>query len=397
MLLILLLPVPGPAEETVPEFLREEQTDEPLKFRSIEIVDRTDTILRITWKTNHAARGRITFGRGERSQRQLRGTARASHSIHYKNLSEGTKYQFRVYAWDNSGHRIKSQVVTARTTGTPPPRFKQLGMERRTPTGGTLRFVTNVPTRAVIRAGHDTTLSYKTTHDSPTRFHEVTLNQFQPDRRLHYRITLEDTRSQTNRSRRKSFRTREPNVAWEKPVGGTFDRTIFGLSEAAQGEQPLPERITDGKFDYQYGLAMSGDPSDTQQWASVDLEQLHTPDTVVLFWWNHAYPRQYSVEASRLGRKWTTLAEDLDAEDGNEVTKRGLPVVRQKITPESRDAYRYVRVRIPEGVRYYGKYPQYNFVALVEMKVFPRGTFVTSSEKSTTRADTARTEEKNTP
>lgn len=370
-----LIPSVARTAETIPEFLREDQVSDPLEFVGIDIAKRTEHSLKISWTTNHAARGKIKFGRKSFNQRKLQAESKEQHQVTFKNLAEGTRYRFRVFAWDNADHRIKSQVVTLRTKGTPPPRFRTLRVVRRGLTGGVIRWVTNVPTTAVLSAGHDTPLTYRTVHDTPTRFHEVTLDQFRPDHRLFYRVDLRDTRGRRTTSGMKSFELREPNVAWDKPVTGTFDRPIYGLDTGARIDKPRLPRVNDDKYDYQFGLAMSHDPADTVQWFVIDLERAYTPDTIVLDWWNFAYPEQYRVEASRFRRHWTPLARNLNAANAREQRIGGLPIRRQIVTPETGQAFRYVRVKIPEGASYYKKYEVYNFVALVEIKMFARDAF----------------------
>lgn len=357
----------------LPEFLKKQQHEEPLRFASISVVKRGQHEATVVWETNHPASGRLRFGTNPAMKNsRTRMTPRSRHRFRLTDLREGTRYGFRVYAWDGSKHRIKSQVVFFRTRGTPPPEVKRVRVVKRTLEGGIVRWVTNTPTRAVFESGYDTPLRFKTVHDSPTRFHQVTLKRFHPNRDILYRITSVDTRGRRRLSGIRRLRTRENNVAWEKPVRGTFDRPIFGVPEDARGETPYQRRVNDGRFDYQLGTATSGDPADTVQRFTINLEKLHRPGRAVLYWRDLAYPEKYSIHGSRTGRKWDVLARNLNAAKGKHTRKGGILSYRQVVEFDTDRAYQFIRVEIPKGAPYYGKYPQYKFVQLQEFKLFPR-------------------------
>jgi hypothetical protein len=375
VLLVLFCGGPASARDTVPGFLKPDKPEDPLTFEGIDVLGRSEDTIVLRWTTNHPARGRLQYGYQNLDNQRLRANSDTSHQVLLDGLENGTTYQMKVYSWDNAENRIQSQVIRVRTRGTPPPRFRGIQFQNKTMTGGTLQWATNVPTTAVLRVGHDTPLRYRSHRDTPTRIHEVELDHFRPGKHLHYRITVRDTRGRVQETRLRSTLLPEANVARNKPVTGTFDRPIYGLSTDQQGEAPLIERVTDDRFGYQYGTSLSGDPADTMQQVTIDLKQLYTPDTVVLFWWTNAYPERYRITASKLKRNWDVLADELNAGNGDKVQPGGLPSIRQIIRPGKNASYRYIRIEIPKGSPYYTKYDEHNFVGLVELKVFPRDTF----------------------
>jgi hypothetical protein len=158
-------------------------------------------------------------------------------------------------------------------------------------------------------------------------------------------------------------------------VSGTFDRPIYGLSKEEQGEDSLQSRAVDGRYGYQFGTAQSHDPSESRQHITVDLDKQYAPDTIVLLWWENTYPEEYRIMASRRKQRWDVLKQNLDAGEAQRRTPGGLPVQQQTVRTPSDTTYRYIRVEIPKGNPYYSKYPQHNFVSLVELKVFPRNPF----------------------
>ncbi len=362
------------ADTELPDFLREKKYAGPLKFVEVDIKERTKHSATITWETTHPASGRIKYG----DNPDLPGTqnfisANKTHTVQLSDLTEGTKYGFRVYAWDKSDRRIKSQLIFFETKGMPPPQFKKLKVAEKTREGGVIRWVTNTPTTAYFEAGYDTPFEFTTKHVMPNTHHEVKLTQFYPGKELYYRISIEDTRGRTKNSGLRKFRTRENNVAWEKPVRGTFDVPIYGIPKGQNGSGPYDKRIVDDRYTYQYGTANSGDPADTVQWFVVDLEQFYVPDTAVFIWRRYAYPKKYRILGSKSGVYWEILAGDLNAADGEKVRKGGIPSIKHVISLNGiEEDYQFIKVEIPKGAPYHVRYSSYNFVQLQEFKLFPK-------------------------
>lgn len=365
-------PVRG--DDTVPPHLRPGGGTGPLEFEEVAVPDRSDTSLTVTWRTNRPARARVQFGRSGPSEQFLRSATREEHVLTVDKLTPGTTYRFRIFARNDAGNRIKSQVVKTRTSGVPPPRIRDLKVTDRTMNGGTLRWGTNVPTRIRVEAGHDTPFKHRTVQDSPSRHHRVNLTHFYPDRDLYYRIVATDTRGESTATKLRSFATREANVAQEKPVRGTFDRPIYGVDTGSTGTTPWIERINDGNYSYQRGTANSGDPADTGQYFVVDLEEFVTPGRAVFYWRDIAFPREYEILGSRNGHDWIRLAGDLNAENGTHTLSpiENMKVFEQTVNlPDTVPSVQFIKIQIPKGASYYGKYDSYDFVQLLEFKLFP--------------------------
>lgn len=360
------------AKKELPSFLKSQTYDEPLEFVGIRVHDAHETGATITWETNHPARGRIRFGDTKQMENtKVNTTSDSRHRVQLRGLKEGTKYGFRVYSWDSSNRRIKSQLVFFETKGMPKPRIQRINIKNRTRLGGTVRWVTNVPTTATFSVGHDTPLQHTTVHDSPTRIHEVKLSQFFPNRSVYYRITMTDTRGRSERTTLRSFQTRENNVALNKPIRGTFSRPLNKVSRS-ELENPVIDRIVDGSLAFPKGLATSGNIPDTDQWFTVDLRQFYVPDTVVIFWRNIARPGSYRIQASKLGQEWSTLAT-MSAGDTSLIKRSGMGLARHSIPLASgNEDYRYIRVLIPKDSPYHVKYNGDQFVQVFEFKLFPR-------------------------
>lgn len=371
---LILAPGTIVAADTTPDFLVPGQSDETLEFKEIAITSRSETSLEVTWTTNKPARGKIRFGRDNLSEQSLRSSSNNRQSVSFNDLTEGTLYRFRVYAWDQSGHRIKSQVASARTNGVPPPRLRKTSLEKRTMYGGHLKIFTNVPTTITVSAGTDTPLNLTSELRNPSRRHLVKFTRFYPDSSIKYRLTLKDTEGRTRRSPLKSFRTREANFAFDRPVEGTFDEPVYGLRQTDTPNTSENGRINDNNYSYSEGLANSGDPADTTQYFVVNLGELIRPGRAVFYWRDLAYPRHYKIYGSKLKQKWTPLAVNLNAEDGqHELTPIGnMKAWKQTVDlPDTAPEVQFIKVVIPEESDYFGKYDSYNFVQLFEFKLFP--------------------------
>lgn len=375
MVMALGIPEAVQAQPEVADHLRPGSTgDTPLAFERIAITKRTDTSLTVLWETNRPARGRIQFGRNRPDREVLRTSRRDQHKNVFRSLTPGTTYRFRVFARAGSEPGVKSQVIEAKTTGIPPPRVENFELHDRTMTGGILRWRTNIPTSLTLRAGHDTPLQYRVRQDTPSRFHQIKLNRFYPDRPLHYRVTITDTYGNTREFNRKSFRTREPNYAFEASVRGTFDQPIYGVDKSDTGSTDWNQRIVDGRYSYSKGTANSGNPSDTDQYFVLNLGEFVKPGRAVFYWRDLAYPRDYEIHGSRTGAYWTPIRANLDADNGTHtLTPTGnTKAMKHVVTvPDTAHQYQLIRVRIPKGSDYYAKYSAYDFVQLHEFKLFP--------------------------
>lgn len=369
----------GPAKaqtnQNVPDHLQPKRSiDTPLEFVRISVEERTDTSLTITWTTNEPARGRIQFGRGEPEQESFRSSSRRQHTSFFEGLIPGTTYRFRIFAVPNSAHGIKSQVIETTTRGIPPPRIQKMEIVNRTMNGATLRWLTNLPVSMTLEAGHDTPPNFRTRRDTPSRYHQVHLTRFYPDQPLYYRLTLTDTRGHSRTFDTESFRTREANHAYKKPINGTFDQTIFGLDKTDTSSEKRNNRINDGNYSYAEGTANSGNPSDTDQYFTIDLEEFVKPGRAVFYWQDLAFPRRYEIEGSQTGRHWTTLKSRLDAGNGTHTLTpiKNTKSMKHVVTfPDTVPEYQFIRVTIPQGANYFTKYDVYEFVQLIEFKLFP--------------------------
>jgi len=329
----------------------------------------------LIWEANRAVYGRIKYGT-DRSQLGAGRTfmnARKRREVILNDLKEGTMYVFKIKIWDASGKHSKTKMGRFRTAGMPEPAIKEVRVKDITRNGAVVRWVTNVPTTALFESGHDSDdLGYKTRHEHPGRHHQVELDHFYPDMEVYYRITVTDTRGRTARRELNYFWTRENNIALDKPVSGTFGQKIYKAPSGFGRDEDLNQRITDGDFTFMGGTATSGDPADTDQWFVVDFKELVKPDTVVIYWFAFASPRQYEIQGSVYGEKWRKLAGDLNAGTGERLKKGGIDSLKHKIHLNEEKEFQYIRVFIPAGAPYYKRYPQWEYVQIQEFKLFPK-------------------------
>ena len=357
------------------EYLLPEEPDEPLDFEEIEVEVLSETEAVVEVKLNHPAYARIEYGPGDEltdDRSMMRGTD--EHSFRLSGLIEGTEYTYQVQAWVSPQAGVRTDRHQFRTEGTPPPDFESIDVTDRHRKGAVIEWRTNIPTKAEFYSGHDTeAMDYRTEHPVLHPNHKVELDGFFPDRTVYYQIKIEDERGRTHESGIREFKTRENNVAWMKPVEGSFDQPPYGVDEdRLDPEERFVERITNGITNYTDGTATSGDPDVETQWFLIDLMDEYKIERYEFLWREFAYPQHYNLMTSTdpEGEEWTEQAMELNADDGDkELSEGGLPSIRHVVEPEYPDEpVQFIRVEIPRGASYHQYFPQYDFVQLLDFK-----------------------------
>jgi hypothetical protein len=162
------------------------------------------------------------------------------------------------------------------------------------------------------------------------------------------------------------FTTLELNLALKKPVSGTF--TNHDLADGTSLSGDVIGRAVDGNMNYHSGMSVSGDPSLEEQWLVLDLGAQTRIGAVVTFWRSLAYPGSYLLSFSADSRKWTApLRVDAQPED------RLVETMPMKVftTALKKRKARFLRLSVPAGTLCHRRFDKYEFVQLVELKVFP--------------------------
>lgn len=364
--------------EAVPEeYLLPEEPEEDLEIETIDVRDISETTAVVIMELNHPTYARISYGPGREMDRE-RSMMRATdeHRFQLTELTEGTPHTFQLQAWVSPELGIRSERMHFETEGTPPPDFVSIDINDRHAFGATIEWRTNIPVEARFYSGHDSeNLQYRTEHPVLHPAHRVELEGFYPDSTVYYRIEIEDERGRTHETGLRQFKTRENNIAWRQPVEGTFDQPPFGVDDDRfDPDERFVDRITNGKTNYTDGTATSGDPARAPQWFLVDFQEKHELDRAEFLWRAHAYPESYNIQLFAEEDTPVHVIEGLNAGEGEEVySDGGMPSRHQVVElDEVEEPIRLIRVEIPLGAPYHQFFPQYDFVQILDFKVFPR-------------------------
>jgi len=165
-----------------------------------------------------------------------------------------------------------------------------------------------------------------------------------------------------------SFKTQSANLAFQKPVEGTFVFYPPDDNITKKIKNPLT-RIVDNDTNYFTGMVTSGEVSESDQWIVVDLKKNENLSSVMIYWRGLAYSQDYALQISSDGKKWKKIENVLDATRGYETRSvKGDPMIAQEIKMEGQG--RYVRLLIKKNSKLYCFYPNHQLVQLMELKIF---------------------------
>lgn len=320
----------------------------------------------IAWTTTAPASEEVSYScLNQAPVLRLSLAADTQHRLTLANLLRGTEYRFTI-------HGVANHYGAFTTPGVPPPLFQTIGVTAGDPHQVRIEWTTNQATRYQlgVRAEGEELFRVVAADNGMDTRHAVVLPRLTPQTRYDYLIEATDAAGYTVNTGTRSFATGEQNVAWRRPARGTFDRTSADANvEPATDPQA---RITDGDDAYFTGMALSGDPADTDQWAEIDLGRNWAVSEVRTVWRTLAYPRAFALYGSTDGRRWELIADRLDARTGAAGrSRRGDPILTLA-TPAADRSYRYVKVVVPAGSPYSVKHADWDYVQLMELKVLSR-------------------------
>lgn len=162
----------------------------------------------------------------------------------------------------------------------------------------------------------------------------------------------------------RQFMTKPLSLAYNKKTEGTFNEAYSGAKIEA-GLNP----ITDGSFDINKGMAISGPVNQADQYVIIDLDQQRTFSEITTMWRNLGYSKDYSLQISNDKQNWQNIAQNQNAEL-NEVTRvNGHPVRVLSTKLNAPVSARYIKLQIAKGSAYFSKHGT-GKLELFEVKVF---------------------------
>lgn len=345
--------------------------DNSIQIQEITATDITDNRVNIFWKTNIETTGQVQYyavGQNKKSI-SVNLTAGTEHNIILNNLLPGTTYYYQIIARDDDENLTSSDYHTFTTTGTSLPLFLKIELSQISKTTAIINWVTNVPTTSQIEFGTDTNYKKSILEIKNLQLvHRVELNGLTPETVYYFKISAKDEFGHAIISSDQTFTTLENNLAMGKSVTGTF---IHCPDEKyISKETEFISRITDGSTSYFTGMATSLDITSQDQYVTIDLGERYPIDKVVAYWRSLAYSQNYAIKVSLNDIDWTTIGRGISGDAGlDDRSDTGDPMKIVCTTCNGIEA-RYVQLFIAKGSAYYHKHEEWQFVQLMELKVY---------------------------
>jgi len=196
----------------------------------------------------------------------------------------------------------------------------------------------------------------------------ATIYGLDPGKGYYYKVEATDLYGNTIASDLGRFETLATNIAIKKPVTGTF--TELPADPFVDSAKPVLPRVTDGSTSYFTAMATSRSIYSDDQYVTIDLGKNYPIKNVQTYWRKLAYPENYSVLVSSDNKDWKVVAEGLNAADGAfSRSDAGDPMQVHSVSAKDVNG-RYIKVHIKKGSPFFHKHSNWDFVQLMEVKVF---------------------------
>jgi hypothetical protein len=185
----------------------------------------------------------------------------------------------------------------------------------------------------------------------------------------YYKVEATDLYGNTVISGLGRFETLSTNVANGKNVTGTFT-SLPPKDPFVEKGKPVLSRVTDNSTSYFTAMATSRSVADEDQYVTIDLGRVYPVKNIQMYWRRLAYPEDYSVLLSSDNSSWKTVADGLNAGKGAFSRSDAGDPMQIISLPLDGESARYVKVLVEKGSSTFQKHADWNFVQLMEVKVF---------------------------
>ena len=346
---------------------------ENLKAKILEhaVKNRKEDSVDITWKTDYETLGQVRYGLSPDRITKIHTEYffEQKHSLSLNDLEKGKKYYFQIINQMADNRYFTSSLLSFKTKGIPLPFIKSISIKNKTHNSVSLLIKPNIRTSIIIEYGNQPDkMSKKVSIKKLKSSHILKIKNLSPLQEYFCKITIKDKKNNTFTTNYQ-FETGEYNIALNKKVEGTFENPY--IADVFQLKGNIMKRVTDGSFDYKTGMAVSFDPMRSDQFVIIDLGKIQQIEKIITYWRALAYPHLYFVTFSDDKIKWKKLKKvvNLKEKKRTHIKGSGIPLIIGE-TDTKDIKTRYVKIFVPKGTPYYKKFKLYNFLQLMELKVY---------------------------
>jgi len=194
------------------------------------------------------------------------------------------------------------------------------------------------------------------------------LSGLKPRTTYFYQVKAVDAYGNPVASKTGNFATASENIALKKKVSGTF--TVLPADKFIQkgDADNVLSRVTDGSTNYFSSMATSGSVYVADQYVVIDLGRSYKIKNIVSYWRKLAYPESLVVQVSDNNTDWVNLEAGADVGKGGFARSDTGDPMEVLNTPGSTG--RYIKLLVAKGSPFFHKHSDWNFVQLMEVKVF---------------------------
>jgi len=342
------------------------------EINHIKVINLSENKAVVHWHTHFSTIGKVFYGKfSNRLYNQGISLGYATnHSVILNNMEKGTVYYYYIESTDKKGKIEKTPLFQLKTKGTPDTQLLSLSVVTNQETYFVLQWEANVPIQVSVLY-----IQYGDSHKKATKFTKplqkgtIKIDGLAPRTSYYYLLQYKDQSGKVFKDKIKTILTKENNVALHKPVKGTFTKNIKD-DKYFQKSSKIINRVTDGKMNYFTGMAVSGNIKKTDQFVIIDLQDDFDIDSIEVFWRALSYSTDYKILISLDNKNWKIVKNKLNAAKGKKMRgEKGDPILYNTIFVHEKA--RYVKL-IASKNQFYNKHEQWNYVQLMEIKVYPK-------------------------
>lgn len=333
------------------------------RVREVRLAHLGETWAVLAWTTDVPVTAEVGCGPSLRDLAPLMTVAaETQHTQRLNGLVAGTQYWYRIVGRDD----VTGTFVTR---GLAPLRYESLVAIPVDAHTLQIEWRTNHAAAMAVGLRHAADTDYTARFDKPVELqqHTVMFGNLRAGQRYYFIAQSTDSTGFTVNTGERLVTMPEANAALHRPVTGTFEH--YPADANVQRDSAPLANVTDGDDAFFTGTVNSGDIHAAEQWACVDLGESVAVRSVMTVWRRLAHPQAFRLYGSGDGTAWDLIDWNLDAGAGAEArSTRGDPLLVVS-TPAGGTVYRYIKVVVPQGSRFFVKHPGWRFVQLVELKV----------------------------